>query len=114
MQKGLCSQKFAVPSQFKLRHGASAGILKLIKIKTRTIYFPHKLRPTGVHITLNGWNIPLMSKIPLCNLREEDYMKAVCRNDGSQGLQKFTRAHSLFKSERLSANIKLSLPKANY
>jgi urease accessory protein UreF len=39
-------------------------------------------------------------------------METTHKNDWSQGLQMFIRAYSLFKSEHLSANIKLNLHKA--
>jgi hypothetical protein len=50
-------------------------------------------------------------KIPPCNLRQEDYMETAYRNDRSQGLRTFIRVYSLFKIERLSTNIKLTLHK---
>jgi hypothetical protein len=45
-----------------LRRGVCAGT-KLNEDKTQAIYFPHRLRPTEAHLTLNGREIPFASHV---------------------------------------------------
>jgi hypothetical protein len=51
-------------------------------------------------------------KISWCNLGHEHYIEIVYRNDGSQGFRRFISVYFLFRSERLSPEIKLTLHKA--
>jgi hypothetical protein len=80
---------------------------------TPAIYFSHRLWPPEAHLTLNGENIFvdhvkyhdfIFDKRIKCRLHIETIEDEVFRT--------FIRIYSLFKSERLSANVKLTLNKA--
>jgi hypothetical protein len=82
--------------------------------KTQAIYSSHRLRPPEAHLTLNVQNIPFVN--------DQKYLgvifdKRITRRLDvemieAKAFRTFTRIYSLFKSERLSANIKLTLYKA--
>jgi hypothetical protein len=83
-------------------------------VKAQAIYFSHILRPPEAHLTLNGWNIPFVNYVK--------YLGVIFDKSITWGLhiemieakafRTFVRIYSLFRSERLSANIKLTLHKA--
>jgi hypothetical protein len=77
---------------------------------TQAIYFSHWIRHPESHLTLNEWNIPFIKHVKHLSgitwrLRTETIEAKPFRT--------FIRTYSLFKSERLSANITLTPPPNN-
>jgi hypothetical protein len=88
--------------------------IKINEDKTQGIYFPRSYRPPESHLTLNGRNIPFVNSVK--------YLDAIFDSKVTWSLhiemierkafRTLTRIYSLFKSERLSTNIKLTIHKA--
>jgi hypothetical protein len=80
---------------------------------TQAIYFSRRIRPLEAHITLNGQSIPFVSHIKyLCIIFDKITWRLYIEMIEAKAFRTFIRVYSLFKSERLSANIKLTLHKA--
>jgi hypothetical protein len=88
--------------------------IKVIEEKTRVIYFTHRNRPPDSPLTLNGRNIPFVNSVKYLGVIFDKKMtwRLHIEMIEAKAFRTFIRIHSLFKSERLSANIKLTLHKA--
>jgi hypothetical protein len=108
VQGGLHSQK--TPTW----PGVSIGTLKINEDKAWAIYFPHWIRPPESLLTLNGLNIPFVNSVKYLGvifdrkITGRPHRKMI----KTKAFRTFIRVHALFKSERLSTNIKLTLHKA--
>jgi hypothetical protein len=84
--------------------------IKINEDKPQAIYFSHRLIPTETYLTLSGWNIPFIN--------HDKYLRAIFGKRlhiemiEAKTFRTFIRIYSLFQSERLSANNKLTLHKA--
>jgi hypothetical protein len=82
--------------------------------KTQGIYFSHSRRPPESHFTLNGQNISFVYSVKYLDVIFDKkvtwrlYIELI----EAKAFRTFIRMYSLFKSERLSTNIKLTLHKA--
>jgi hypothetical protein len=70
------------------------------------------LRPPEVHLTLNEWNIPFVNHVKYLSVI---FDKRITRRlhlemIGAKAYRTCIRVYSLFRSEQLSANIKLNPP----
>jgi hypothetical protein len=78
------------------------------------IFFSDWNRPPDYLLTLNGWNIPFVNSVKYLGLISDKRM--ICRlhieTIECKAFRTFIRLYSLFRSELLSANIKLTLHKA--
>jgi hypothetical protein len=89
---------------------------KINEEKTRGIYFPRSRRPPETHLTLNGRNIPFVNIVKYLGVIFDK--KVIWRLHilveiiEAKAFRTFIRIYSLFKSEQLSTNIKLTLHKA--
>jgi hypothetical protein len=87
---------------------------KINEDKTRAVYFSHRLRPPEAHLTLNGRNTPLVNHVKYLSVI---FIKRITwrlhiEMIEAKALRTFVRVYSLFKSERLSVERKLTLHKA--
>jgi hypothetical protein len=84
-----------------------------MKIKTWAIYFSHRLRSPEPHLTLNGQNIPFINHVKyLCVIfNKRITWRLHIEMIKAKAFRTVTRIYSLFKSERLSVNIELTLHK---
>jgi hypothetical protein len=84
------------------------------KDKTQAIYFSHGNRPVESQLTLKGRNIPFVNNVKYLGVNFD--RKISWRHDieraEAKAFRTFLNTYSLFKSECLSANIKLTLYKA--
>jgi hypothetical protein len=72
------------------------------------------LRPPEAHLTLNGWNIPFFNHVKYVGVifdKRITWRLHIERTE-AKAFRTFIRIYCLFKSEELSANIKLTLHKA--
>jgi hypothetical protein len=74
----------------------------------------HRLRPPEAHLTLNGQNIPFVNHVKYLGVIFDKRITRSLHMEMTEAkvFRTFTRMYSLFKSERLSAKIKLTLRKA--
>jgi hypothetical protein len=81
---------------------------------TRAIYFTHRNRPPDSLLTLNGWNIPFVNSVKYLGVIFDKRMtwRLHIEMIEAKAFRTFIRIYSLFKSEWLSANIKVTLHKA--
>jgi hypothetical protein len=86
--------------------------IKINEGKTQAIYFSHRLRSPESHLTLNGQNIPFRVKDLGVIFDKRITWRLHIEIIEAKTLRTFIRIHPLFKSERLSANIELTLHKA--
>jgi hypothetical protein len=88
--------------------------IKLNEDKTRAIYFIRRNRPPDSLLKMNGWNIPFVNSVKY--LRVLFYKRMTWRLHiqmiEAKAFRTIIRIYSLFKSERFSANIKLTVHKA--
>jgi hypothetical protein len=88
--------------------------MRALEQKAQSIYFSHILRPSKAHLTLNGPNIPFVNQIKYLGVIFDK--KITWRSHieiiKAKAFGTFTRIYSLYKSELLSAEIKLTLHKA--
>jgi hypothetical protein len=84
------------------------------KNKTQAIYFSHRSRPSETHLILNGQTIPFMNHVKYLgmNFVKRITWKLHIEMTEAKAFRIFIRIYSLFKNERLRANIKLTLHKA--
>jgi hypothetical protein len=82
--------------------------------KTRAIYFFHRIRPPESLPTLNGRNIAFVNSAKYLGVIFDKRItwRPHIETIEAKVFRTFIRVYSLFKSERLSANIKISLHKA--
>jgi hypothetical protein len=88
--------------------------IKINEDKTRAIYFAHRNRLPDSLLTLNGRNIPFVNSVKYLGVIFDRRMtwRLHIEMIEAKAFRTFIRIYSLFKSERLSANIKLTLHKA--
>jgi len=82
--------------------------------KTQAIYFSRGIKPVESHLTLKGRNIPFVNNVKYLGVnfdRKITWRPHIERIE-TKAFGTFINTYSLFKSERLSANIKLTLYKA--
>jgi hypothetical protein len=87
--------------------------IKINENKTRAIYFSHRRRPPDFLFTLNGRNIPFVNNVKYPGIIFDKKMTWRLHIEiiEAKGFRTFIILYSLFKSERLSANIKLTFHK---
>jgi hypothetical protein len=80
---------------------------------TRAIYFSHRLRPPETHLALDGRNIRLVNHVKYLSVIFDKRItcKLHIEMTEAKAFRAVTRIYSLYKSERLSANIKLTFHK---
>jgi hypothetical protein len=85
--------------------------IKIIEGKTQAIYFSHRLRPPEAHLTLNGRNTSFVNHVKYLGVIFDKRItwRLHVEMIEVKAFRTFIRLCSLFKSERLSANIKLTL-----
>jgi hypothetical protein len=99
----------------KIQHGLDSMAtwckcwnIKINEDKTRMIYFTRRNRPPDSLLKLNGRNIPFVNSVKYLGVLFDKRM--TCRLHiqmiEDKIFRTFIRIYSLFKSERLSANIK--------
>jgi hypothetical protein len=88
--------------------------IKINEEKTRLIYFSHSRRPPGSHLTLNGRDIPFVNIVKFLGVIFDKRVtwRLHIEMIEAKAFRTLIRIYSLFKSERLSTNIKLTLHKA--
>jgi hypothetical protein len=88
--------------------------IRINEDKTQTIYFSHRIRPSESLLTINGQNILFVHNVKYLGVIFDGkitwglHIKTIV----TKSFRAFIRAYSLFKSELLSVNIKLTLYKA--
>jgi hypothetical protein len=83
--------------------------IKIDVDKTRAVYICHRLRPPEVHLTLNGRNIPFVNHVKYLIIFDKRITwRLHIEMIKAEAFRTFIRVYSLFRSERLSANIKLT------
>ncbi|PNF22596.1 hypothetical protein B7P43_G12673 [Cryptotermes secundus] len=88
--------------------------IKINEDKTRGVYFSRGRRPPESCLTLNGRNIPFVNSAKYLGVIFDKKVtwRLHIEMIEAKAFRTFIRVYSLFKSERLSANIKLTLHKA--
>jgi hypothetical protein len=88
--------------------------MELNEDKTQSICFSHRLRSSEAPLTLNERNIPLVNHVKYLGVIVDERITRRLHTETTEdkAFRTFTRIHFLFKSERLSADIKLTLHKA--
>jgi hypothetical protein len=88
--------------------------IKINEDKTPTIYFTSRNRPPDSLLKLNGRNIPFLNSVKYLEVLFDKRMtwRLHLQMIEAKALRTFIRICSVFKSERLSANIKLTFHKA--
>jgi hypothetical protein len=87
--------------------------IKINEYETRGIYFSHSRRLPESLLTLNGSNIPFVNTAKYVGVifDRKDTWRLHIDVIETKAFRTFIRIYSLFKSERLSANTKLTLHK---
>jgi hypothetical protein len=82
--------------------------------KTQAIYFSHRIRPPESLLRLNGQNVPFVNNVKYFGVifARKTTWRLHIKTIESKAFRAFILIYSLFKSEHLSANIKLTLYKA--
>jgi hypothetical protein len=95
------------------RPGVSAGISELMKVKLRGS-MSLAYRPPVYHLTLNGRNIRFVNSAKYLSVIFNKMITWRLHKEtiAAKAFRIFIRVYSIFKSKRLSANIKLTLHKA--
>jgi hypothetical protein len=88
--------------------------IKINEDKTQAIYFSHQRRLPDSLVTLYGWNIPFVNSVKYLSVIFDKRMtwRLHIERIEAKAFRTFIRLYSLFKSERLSVNIKFTLHKA--
>jgi hypothetical protein len=88
--------------------------IKINEDNTWAIYFSHRLKPPEAHLTLNGWKTPFMNHVKYLgvNFDKRITWRLHIEMIEAKAFRAFIRVYSLFKSECLSTNVKLTLYKA--
>jgi hypothetical protein len=87
--------------------------IRINEDKMQAIYFSHKIRPPESLLTINGQNIPFVNNVKYLGVifgRKITWGLHI-KTIETKAFRAFIRTYSLFKSEHLSANIKLTLYK---
>jgi hypothetical protein len=81
---------------------------------TWAIYFSHWIRPPESLLTLNGWNIPFVNSVKhhVVTFDKKITWRPHIEMIKAKAFRTLIRAYALFKSERLSTSIRLTLHKA--
>jgi hypothetical protein len=94
--------------------GVSVGTWKSMKTRLGQSTSLIEIRPPESLLTLNGWNIPFVNNVKYLDvifdkkITQRPHIEMI----EAKAFRTFIRVYSLFKSERLSSNIKLTLHKA--
>jgi hypothetical protein len=93
-----------------LRRWCDRWNIKINEEKTRAIYVSHRLRPSHTHLTMNGQNITFVKLVKYLGVVFDKRITWRLHIEviEAKAFRTFIRIYSLFKSERLNANIKLS------
>jgi hypothetical protein len=85
--------------------------IKINEDKNRAIYFTRRNRPPNSLLTLNGRNIPFVNSVKYLGVLFYKRMtwRLHIQMIEAKAFQTFIIIYSLFKSERLSSNIKLTI-----
>jgi hypothetical protein len=88
--------------------------IKINEEKIRAIYITHRNGPPNSPLTLNGRNIPFVNSVKYLGVIFDKRMRWRLHIETieAKAFRTFIRIYSLFKSKRLSTNIKLTLHKA--
>jgi hypothetical protein len=88
--------------------------IKINEDKTQVIYFSYQRRPLDSILTLNGRNILFVNSVKYLGVvfDKRITLRLHIETIEAKAFRKFIRLYSLFKSELLSVNIKLTLYKA--
>jgi hypothetical protein len=88
--------------------------IRINEDKTRAIYFSHQRIPLESLLTLNGRNIPFVNSVKYLGVIFDKRItwRLHIERIEAKAFRTFIRLYSLFKSERLNANIKLTFLKA--
>jgi hypothetical protein len=88
--------------------------IKINEDKTRAIYFTRRNRPPDSLLMLTGRNIPFVNSVTYLGALFDKRMtwRLHIQMIEAKAFRTFIRIYSLFKSERLKGNIKLTLHKA--
>jgi hypothetical protein len=88
--------------------------IKIKEDKTQAIYFSLWFRPPETHLTLNGLNIPFVNHVKYLDVIVDKRITWRLHTETveAKAFRTFIRICSLYKSECLNANIKLTLHKA--
>jgi hypothetical protein len=84
--------------------------IKINQDKTWAIYLTRRNRPPDSLLKLNGWNFPFVNSVKYLGVLFDKRMtwRLHIQMIEAKVFRTFIRIYSLFKSERLSANIKLT------
>jgi hypothetical protein len=84
--------------------------IKINEDKTQAIYFPHRIRPPEP-LTINGQNIPFVNNVKYLGVLFDRKMtwRLHIKTIETKAFGAYIRTYSLFKSEHLSTNIRLTL-----
>jgi hypothetical protein len=105
----------------KLQHGLDTLVawcerwnIKINEGKTRAIYFSHQREPPEPLLTLNGRNIQFVNNVKYIGVIFDKRItwRLHIERIEAKAFRTFIRLYSPFKSERLTANIKLTLLEA--
>jgi hypothetical protein len=88
--------------------------IKINEDKTQMIYFSHRIRPLESLLTLNGQNIRFVNNEKYLGVIFDKKIASRSRIEmiEAKAFRVLITTYSLFKSKRLSTNIKLTLHKA--
>jgi hypothetical protein len=88
--------------------------IKINEDKTQGIYFSSSRRPPESHLTLNGRNIPFVNTIKYLGVVLDKKVAWILHVEiiEAEAFRKMIRISALFKSERSSTNIEMTLHKA--
>jgi hypothetical protein len=88
--------------------------IEIYEDNTRAIFFSNQRGPPDSLLTLNGWNIPFVNNVKYLGVIFDRRMtwRLHIEMIESKSFRTFIMLYSLFKSEQLSANIKLTFHKA--
>jgi hypothetical protein len=87
--------------------------IKINEEKTQAIYFTHRSRPPDSLLMLNGQNISFVNSVKFLGVIFDKRMTWRLHIEiETKAFRTFIKIYSLFKRERLSTNIKLTLHKA--
>jgi hypothetical protein len=84
--------------------------IKINEDKTQAIYFSHQRAPPKSLLTLNGRNIPFVNNVKYLGVIFDKRItwRLHVERIKAKAFRTFIRLYSLFKSERLNSNIKLT------
>jgi hypothetical protein len=103
----LCSQQASARSETCYK----CWNTKIKQDKTRKVYFSHRLKLSEAHLTSNERNIPFVNLGKYTSVKRITWRSHIEMIE-AKAFRTFSRVYPLFESERLKANIKLTLHKA--